>query len=180
MRKLLAVAAVLISTLYLACGQPVSQVSVPDPPRSVRDTVTEVPIYDFASLEKLLYTNTDSTYIVNFWAMWCAPCVKELPYFEHYLARHAGEKTSILLVSMDFPKDLDSKLLPFLNKRQVFRSDVVLLDAPDANSWIDRVAPNWSGAIPATLVFNRDTSVFFARPFADLADLEASVASIRK
>lgn len=178
--KLFTIAAFFISILYLACGQSVSQATLPAKPAPVRDTVVSVPVHDFDGLEKLLYTNNDSTYIVNFWAMWCAPCVKELPYFEHYLARHTEEKTSVLLVSMDFPEDIDAKLLPFLNKRQVFRSDVVLLDAPDANSWIDRIAPGWSGAIPATLVFNRDTSAFFSRPFADLDDLEAAVNSIRQ
>ncbi|WP_187270989.1 TlpA disulfide reductase family protein [Neolewinella aurantiaca] len=180
MHKLLSVAAILVSFLYLACGQSISQASAPTLPEPVRDTVTEVSVYDFAELEKRLYTSSDSTYIVNFWAMWCAPCVKELPYFERFLAKHAGEKTAALLVSMDFPKDIDSKLLPFLNTRKIFRSDVVLLDAPDANSWIPRVDPAWSGAIPATLIFNRDTSVFFARPFADLEDLEAAVASINQ
>lgn len=178
MRKLFAAATILIPVLYLACGQPVSQVSLPAS-APARDTITAVPVHDFNSLEKMLYTSSDTTYIVNFWAMWCAPCVKELPLFEEYLAKHTDEKSSVLLISMDFPEDIDSKLLPFLNKRQVFHSDVVLLDAPDANSWIPRVEPNWSGTIPATLVFNRDTSVFFARPFADLADLEAAVASIK-
>lgn len=178
MRKLFAVTSVLISALYLTCGQPVSQASVKIAPRLVRDTVTEVPVLDFSELEKNLYTNSDSIYIVNFWAMWCAPCVKELPYFESYLTEHPDEKSTVLLVSMDFPEDISSKLLPFLNKRKIFRSNVILLDAPDANSWIDLVAQNWSGAIPATLIFNRDTSVFFARPFTDLADLESAVASI--
>lgn len=180
MRKLFAATFVFVSVLFFACRPPASQASVPSVPVPVRDTVTEVPVLNFPGLEKRLYSNSDSTFIVNFWAMWCAPCVKELPYFESYLTKHASEKTNVLLVSMDFPEDIDSKLLPFLNKRRVFRSDVILLDAPDANSWIDRVAQNWSGAIPATLVFNRDTSVFFARPFTDLADLESAVASIRK
>ncbi len=30
----------------------------------------------------------------------------------------------------------------------------------DYNSWIDRIDPSWSGAIPATLIYNRETRVF--------------------
>lgn len=163
--------------LLMACGQPVSQASQPVN-KMVRDTIINVPTLDFSSLEPRLYTNSDSVYTANFWAMWCAPCVKELPYFEEYLARHGKEKTAVLLVSMDFPNQIQDKLLPFLNQRQIYRSEVVLLDAPDANSWIDRIEPSWSGAIPATLIFNRDTSIFIARPFTDLADLESAISSI--
>lgn len=162
-----------------ACGPSVAAVTTPLV-KPVPDTVTHVPVLDFAGLEPLLYTQSDSTFVVNFWAMWCAPCVKELPHFESFLEQHADEKTSVMLVSMDFPDDIEDKLLPFLNERRIYRSQVLLLDAPDANSWIDRVESTWSGAIPATLIFNRDTSVFFSRPFTDLADLEAAVSSINK
>lgn len=177
MNKAYVLIANLFVVLSLACSQPVTQVSSPAPSPS-RDTVTSVTVLDFDGLESLLYTQSDSSYIVNFWAMWCAPCVKELPYFEAYLDKHAGEKTAVLLVSMDFPEDIEEKLLPFLNQHNIFRSDVVLLDAPNANAWIDRVDPSWSGAIPATLIFNRDTSAFIARPFTNLADLETAAADV--
>jgi len=26
------------------------------------------------------------TYVINYWATWCGPCVKELPYFEQLLS----------------------------------------------------------------------------------------------
>lgn len=170
---------VLFLFLSMSCVQPVSKASRAALP-VLKDTLVEIPVLDFPGLEPLLYTNSDTTFIVNFWAMWCAPCVKELPYFEEYLQQHSGEKTAVLLVSMDFPNDIESKLLPFLNDRQVYHSSVVLLDAPDANSWIDRIEPSWSGAIPATLIFNRDTSVFLSHPFEELADLEEAVRSIDK
>jgi hypothetical protein len=37
------------------------------------------------------------------------------------------------------------------------------LNEPDANSWIDKVSPEWSGAIPATLIVNnyKNKKVFF-------------------
>ncbi|MFZ0282157.1 MAG: thioredoxin domain-containing protein, partial [Bacteroidales bacterium] len=35
-----------------------------------------------ADLERMLKTQDDKLYIINFWATWCAPCVRELPYFE--------------------------------------------------------------------------------------------------
>ena len=43
----------------------------------------KIPSYDFTAFqEKILANKNDTTYVVNFWATWCKPCVKELPYFE--------------------------------------------------------------------------------------------------
>lgn len=36
-------------------------------------------------------------------------------------------------------------------------SKVYLLDEIDGNTWIDKVEPSWSGAIPATLIINHAT-----------------------
>jgi thiol-disulfide isomerase/thioredoxin len=135
-------------------------------------TIADIPIYDFNDLEPLLYTNTNKTYIVNFWAMWCAPCVKELPYIQEYADKNPD--VEVVLVSMDFIKDIETKLKPFLKERNI-TSQVVLLDDPDANTWIDKIDPNWSGAIPFTIIFNNKTRKFYERSFESLEDLETEI-----
>ena len=132
----------------------------------------EIPVYDFNTLEPLLYTTSNKTYIINFWAMWCAPCVKELPYLEQYAIKHPN--TEILLISLDFKEDIETKLKPFLKKKNI-TSKVILLDDPDANSWIDKIDPNWSGAIPFTIIFNNENRAFFERSFESFEDLENEV-----
>ena len=42
----------------------------------------QVAVIKFPELQKRLAQPTDTTYVVNYWATWCAPCVKELPNFE--------------------------------------------------------------------------------------------------
>lgn len=130
----------------------------------VQDGLRSVPIYDFDGLQPLLRAQNDTTYVVNFWATWCAPCVEELPYFEALTKEKTDKPLRVLLVSLDFRKQLTSRLLPFL-KRFDIQSRVVVLDDPDANSWIDKVDPSWSGAIPATLVFRGDKRVFREQTF---------------
>lgn len=132
----------------------------------------EIPVYDFKTLEPLLYTESNTTYIVNFWAMWCAPCVKELPYIQQYAKTHPD--TEILLISLDFKEDIDTKLKPFLEKKNI-TSKVILLDDPDSNTWIDKIDPNWSGAIPFTIIFNTEKRAFYERSFESFEDLENEV-----
>lgn len=132
----------------------------------------EIPVFNFEELEQFLYTNDDNIYLVNFWAMWCAPCVAEMPIIEAF--EEANPDVEVLLVSMDFPEDIETKLKPFLKGKGI-NSKVVILDAPDANSWIDKVNPNWSGAIPYTIIFNKNKRSFHERAFKDLEDLENEV-----
>lgn len=120
----------------------------------------KVPVLSFEELEARYTQANDTLYIVNFWATWCPPCVKELPSFDSLAARHASDPWKVLLVSLDFKSKLESALLPFIQTRKV-QSEVLLLNESDANRYINRVSPDWSGAIPATLIIKGDHYRFF-------------------
>ena len=109
------------------------------------------------SLEKL----KGRMVVVDFWATWCAPCIKELPYFEVLDQR---EDVEVLLVSLDFPKHKYSRLLPFVDKNKL-QSKIVHLDDKDENYWINDIDPNWSGALPATLIFTKKQRGFYEQSF---------------
>jgi thiol-disulfide isomerase/thioredoxin len=96
---------------------------------------------------------SDTTYVVNFWATWCKPCVEELPAFQQLWENGKGQKLRVILISMDAPKQKESRLMPFL-KQKPFGPEVWLLGTGQAHTWIDKVSPEWSGSIPATLIFN--------------------------
>jgi thiol-disulfide isomerase/thioredoxin len=116
-------------------------------------------VLSFNDFEPHLHFSNDTTYLVNFWATWCTPCVTELPAFEQIREEYSKEKLKVILVSLDFPGQIESRLLPFLEQNGI-RSEVLVLNDPDANRWIDRVDPSWSGAIPATLIYNRKSRLF--------------------
>jgi thiol-disulfide isomerase/thioredoxin len=138
-----------------------------------KQITNNIPVYNFNQLEPILYENvTNKINIINFWAMWCAPCVKEMPYLQEYANKNAA--VDLKFISMDFPKDIETKLKPFLKKKNI-TADVILLDDPDANTWIDKIDPNWSGAIPFTIIFNKDKRLFYERSFENLAGLENEI-----
>ena len=123
-----------------------------------------VPVYDFDGFEPYLQRDNDTTYVVNFWATWCKPCIKELPAFEELNEKYSNGKVKVLLVSLDFIRHYDTKLIPFIRDREL-QSDVLLLNDPRSNRWINRVSPEWSGAIPATVIYCGNERRFYERSF---------------
>lgn len=91
--------------------------------------------------------------IYNFWATWCAPCIKEMPYFEKV---NQEEHVVVRFISLDDVEKIENRVKPFIEKKEIL-SHVYLLDETDYNSFIDKISPDWSGAIPATLIINNKT-----------------------
>lgn len=111
-----------------------------------------------ADLERMLKTQDDKLYIVNFWATWCAPCVRELPYFEKLSKVYDPAKVRFILISLDFPGEADKKLIPFLKTNKISLG-VDLMQDLDYNAWIATVDPGWYGNLPATLLFNNPRKI---------------------
>lgn len=118
-----------------------------------------VTVYKIDQLLKRINNNSDTTYVVNFWATWCKPCVAELPELEKLHIEKKNNKVKVLLVSMDFKEELDKKLKAFLDKSG-YTAEVVLLDEVNGNDFINKVSESWSGAIPATLITRKNKSMF--------------------
>jgi thiol-disulfide isomerase/thioredoxin len=114
---------------------------------------SSIKVYSYEELKPLLNRASDTTFIINFWATWCVPCIKELPDFEKLNAKYKDEKFKMILVSLDFKKSLESRLIPYVEKNEL-KAEVILLYEPDANAWIPQVDDSWTGAIPATVIYN--------------------------
>jgi thiol-disulfide isomerase/thioredoxin len=134
--------------------------------------------YSYNELKPLLEKKDDKTYVINFWATWCAPCVKELPAFEKLNKQYASENVEVLLVSLDFPKQVAKKLIPFIAKKNL-QSKVVLLDDINENVWIKAIDSSWSGAIPATIIYNKNSRKFYKKIF-DYQTLESELQTFLK
>ncbi len=131
----------------------------------------KIPVYNYDELKPMLQKDNDTTYVVNFWATWCTPCVQELPYFVELNNAYKDKAFRLMLVSLDFKKDYLHKLQPFVQERAL-ESNVVVLEDNHSNYWIDDIDKSWSGSIPATLVFKGKERAFYERTFHHVDELK--------
>ncbi len=135
-------------------------------------------IIKLPQLQELIEAKTDHIKVINFWATWCAPCVKEMPLFEELNATRSDVK--VTLVSMDLDLDPNpEKVYRFIDRRKI-KSQVVILNEQNPNAWIDQIDKSWSGALPATIIINGTTGKrkFVERELHE-GDLEKLIAEIK-
>jgi len=151
----------LMIILIFSCKNEVKEIVIAE--AEVNNTI-ELEVHDFDGLEPLLNKQGDKVYVVNFWATWCAPCIKEIPHFEKLNANYKNKNVEVLLVSLDFPFNYEKKLKPFIKEHKL-QSKIVALDDPDMNSWMPKVSEEWTGAIPITIIYNKEKRQFYERTF---------------
>ena len=88
--------------------------------------------------------------VINFWATWCTPCVKEMPSFENLHRRFRAKGLTILAVSLD--KGASSKVQDFVDRYKL--SFPVLLDTDGV---AEKLYPSFT--IPFTYVVNKQGRV---------------------
>ena len=127
---------------------------------------------NFDELNTYIQNNSDKPLVINFWATWCAPCVNELPYFQKLHQENSNVK--VITVSLDFEKQVESKLKPFLKKKNYTFITTYMADKK-FNNWISKVDENWSGSIPATWIINANKGIFVEQEFASFDELNQFV-----
>jgi thiol-disulfide isomerase/thioredoxin len=139
----------------------------------------QVPLLRLAELQKLMDAPSDQVKVINFWATWCAPCIKELPLFEKIHQERKDVK--VTLVSMDIDLDPNPEKVNKFVSRKKLQSQVVILNERNPNDWIDKIEKEWSGALPATIVINTKTGKrkFVEKEMHD-GDLEKLIEEVSK
>ncbi|MBS0654557.1 MAG: TlpA family protein disulfide reductase [Verrucomicrobia bacterium] len=89
--------------------------------------------------------------LVNMWATWCLPCRKEMPDIVKLAHSYQDKGLRVLLVSNDDASQLDA-VKKFLTECGADFPTYIKAEKDDA--FINQVDPKWSGALPATFIYD--------------------------
>jgi thiol-disulfide isomerase/thioredoxin len=112
---------------------------------------TVVPIGAAEILERVKRAN--GVTLVNVWATWCAPCRAEMPALLRVARAHRADGMRLMLVSTDYDDEILA-VRRFLANHAVAETTFIKTGAD--NEFINTLHRDWSGALPATLVFDRN------------------------
>jgi thiol-disulfide isomerase/thioredoxin len=112
----------------------------------------KVEIVSIKDLRKIIENRIGKPLLINVWATWCAPCREEFPDLVKIANEYYGQ-IDVVGISVDFPEEIDSKIIPFLKKQNAdFKNYVIKVIEPE--DFINLLNENWSGAIPATFIYD--------------------------
>ena len=162
----------LLSLLLLlslcTCASP-PNVPLPDFGTAANPVVYE----NFEDVATLFQQQSDTTYLINFWATWCKPCREEIPLFNKLASERNGAPFKVVLISLDTEQSAIDRIPAFLQKVAPDLSAIVLTD--EGQAWgktIDRV---WTGSLPTTIIYRKDLRYVFRREFRTYIDLQGAV-----
>lgn len=109
---------------------------------------------DKAKLEKLIKNRRGKVLLLNIWASWCPPCKKEFPDLVKLAEKYKNSKVDIVGLSVDDKSDLNSEVIPFLQKNEV-NFKIYIQNFKNIEELIS-FFPKWEGAIPLTVIFDKN------------------------
>lgn len=116
-----------------------------NPPQSLFQKVQSANVLELINQAKPKPT------LVNIWASWCEPCREEIPFLIEFAQKYPN--LNIILVSADSPDALGEaeKILTGLNS-----PFTPYVKDETETEFITNLFPDWGGAIPVTLVYDKD------------------------
>lgn len=124
---------------------------------------------DERGLQALIQQHHGKVVLVNFWATWCEPCIEEFPDLVQIARQFQPLGVEVIFVTIDELEEVSKKVAPFLKAHEVtFRTYVK--KTRDDEAFINSVDVKWSGAIPATFIY--DTNGVLARRFVGQQDFK--------
>jgi thiol-disulfide isomerase/thioredoxin len=129
---------------------------------AVRAAGPEVRVVDLAGLDRALAAHRGQGVLVNFWAIWCEPCVAELPELLEVGREFRARGGVVVTVSYDLmvpdvtKAGVLKQMQDFVARRGI-DAPVFIFDAPDYDAINARFG--LPGPVPATVAIDRNGAI---------------------
>lgn len=122
-----------------------------------------VTVIDADALAAILKPNpvTPRLLLVNFWATWCEPCRDEFPELIKIDKQFRSQRLGFIAVSLDDLGDSKTAVPKFLREMGLTAPSYLLHADPELA--MSRVDPEWSGALPATFLYDGQGKLVYKR-----------------
>lgn len=110
---------------------------------------------DAALLETLLNDAKGTVTVLNFWATWCPPCVKEMPDFAKFYTHFDKDKVTFVSLSANDPDKIEEEVRPFQEEKDL-PFPIYVLNANNPEAFYRALRVELSGALPATIIYGKD------------------------
>jgi peroxiredoxin len=129
-----------------------------------REKVKEEPVTltlaDAAALKELrANSGTGKIRLINVWATWCGPCVAEFDELIEHNLRFRIRDFELVTIAAQFP-DEQPKVLKFLQQHHASSRNLIF-GSKDKYAMIEALDPEWTGALPYTLLVSADGKVLY-------------------
>jgi thiol-disulfide isomerase/thioredoxin len=122
-------------------------------PVSRAQSKLKVETLDKEKLTNLVHRRNGKILFLNLWATWCVPCREEFPDIIKLVHEFKDKNIEFVGISIDYPEDINSKIIPFLKlKKANFKNFVNGIKGDE--ELINMLDEKWSGALPATFIFD--------------------------
>ena len=108
---------------------------------------------DESGLKQLIAQRNGKFLLLNVWATWCTPCREEFPVLIKLAEEYKHSNVEFVGLSVDYPDEIESKIIPFLEKHNG-NFKIYVQNFKDEGMIIQLLNKEWSGAIPATFIFD--------------------------
>jgi len=135
---------------------------------------------DTNGLQGLITKQREHPLLVNFWATFCDPCREEFPDLVKIDKDYRPQSLDFVTVSLDDVSDIKTEVPKFLVAMKA-TMPAYLLDVSDPEPAIKLMDPRWSGALPATFLYNeKGEEVFKHYGRVDPAELRSAIEKLVK
>ncbi|MBN1560326.1 redoxin domain-containing protein [candidate division KSB1 bacterium] len=109
-----------------------------------------VEMIDSSGVAQVVKNESENIHLINLWATWCGPCVVEFPELVKINRMYRGRNFEFITISADKPAQ-GEQVLKFLTEKQAANVNYHF-NSTNVYALIDAVDPEWSGALPYTMI----------------------------